>query len=54
MHNMLTGPLWGIIVVALLAGVITIGCFALMFWYLFRPGETDPGHPKYDILRRDR
>ncbi|HEX7338684.1 MAG TPA: hypothetical protein VF271_01995 [Rhodanobacteraceae bacterium] len=54
MHHMLMGPTWGIIAVASVAGIITIACFALMFWWIFKPGEKDPHHPKYDILRNDR
>lgn len=54
MHNMLMGPAWGIIAVATITGVVTLGCFIAMFKFLSRPGETDPDHPKYAILRRDR
>jgi len=54
MQHMLTGPLWGIIAVVTVAGVITIGCFVAMFWWIFHPGEKDLHHPKYDILRPDR
>lgn len=54
MHNMLMGPLWGIITIATVVGVITLACFIAMVRYLVRPGEEDPHHPKYDILRRDR
>ncbi len=54
MHNMMMGPLWGEILVVSIAGIITIACFAAMFWWIFRPGEKDPHHPKYAILRRDR
>jgi uncharacterized membrane protein YedE/YeeE len=54
MHNMMMGPWWGIVAVASVAGVITIGCFAAMFRMIFRPGETDPRHAKYDILRPGR
>ncbi|HEU0276668.1 MAG TPA: hypothetical protein VFQ95_02425 [Rhodanobacteraceae bacterium] len=54
MHNMLMGPTWGIVAIAIVVGAVTLACFVLMFKYLARPGETDPHHPKYDILRRDR
>jgi cbb3-type cytochrome oxidase subunit 3 len=54
MHNMMAGPLWGVIAVASVGGVITIACFIAMFWWMIRPGEKDPRHPKYDILRPDR
>ncbi|HXS03218.1 MAG TPA: hypothetical protein VN731_01985 [Rhodanobacter sp.] len=54
MQHMLIGPLWGIVAVASVAGIITTGCFVAMFWMIFRPGENDPHHAKYDILRPDR
>lgn len=53
MHHLI-GPLWGNLVIISVAGVITIGCFVAMFWMLLRPGETDPQHPKYGVLRDDR
>lgn len=54
MHNMLMGPLWGIIAVAVVVGVATLACFIAMFKYLAHPGESNPNHPKYSVLRRDR
>lgn len=54
MHDHLSGPLWGNIVIIALTGAITLACFAAMFHMLFHPGETDRRHPKYDILRNDR
>lgn len=54
MHHHLLGPLWGNVIIIGLAGVITLACFAAMFWMLFRPGEADPNHPKYGILNDDR
>lgn len=42
------------ILVVSIAGIVTVACFAAMFWWIFRPGERDPHHPKYAILRRDR
>ncbi|MEO7008486.1 MAG: hypothetical protein ABI156_04990 [Caldimonas sp.] len=54
MNHHLLGPLWGNVVIIALAGIITVACFAAMFWMLIRPGETDRRHPKYDILRDDR
>jgi hypothetical protein len=54
MHHHLTGPFWGIVIIIGIAGAITVGCFAAMFWMLLRPGETDTGHPKYLVLRHDR
>lgn len=54
MEHHLIGPYWGNIVIIVVAGTITVACFAAMFWMLLRPGETDSHHPKYDILRDDR
>ncbi|MGH8191680.1 MAG: hypothetical protein ACREP2_09565 [Rhodanobacteraceae bacterium] len=54
MQNIAMGPFWGIVAVSVLGGIVTIGCFAIMFRLIFRPGEIDPHHPKYEILRRDR
>jgi hypothetical protein len=54
MQNMLMGPTWGIVAVAVVVGVVTTGCFIAMFKYLVHPGENRPDHPKYSILRRDR
>lgn len=54
MHNMLMGPTWGVIAVMALGAVVTVVCFALMFWWIFHPGEKNPNHPKYQILRHDR
>lgn len=48
------GPMWGNIIILAISGAITLGCFAAMFWFIFRPGEKDSGHAKYQILRRDR
>lgn len=54
MGHHLTGPFWGNVVILIIAGVITVTCFVAMFWMLLRPGETDPNHPKYSVLRHDR
>jgi hypothetical protein len=54
MGHHLTGPFWGNVVILIIAGVITVACFVTMFWMLLRPGETDPNHPKYSVLRHDR
>lgn len=54
MDHHMTGPLLGNLIIIAICGAITIGCFMTMFWMLFRPGETDRRHPKYDILRDDR
>jgi hypothetical protein len=53
-HHHLIGPLWGNIIIIGIAGAITVACFAAMFWMLARPGETDPRHAKYMVLRHDR
>lgn len=53
MQHALMGPFWGNLVIAVLAGAITLGCFAAMFRMLLRPGERDPRHPKYMILREE-
>ncbi len=54
MHHHLTGPFLGNVIIIAAAGTITATCFAVMFRMLFRPGETDPQHPKYLVLRDDR
>jgi hypothetical protein len=53
-HHHLTGPFWGNVMIIAIAGAITVGCFVAMFWMLLRPGESNPNHPKYLVLRRDR
>jgi hypothetical protein len=50
----LIGPFWGNVIIIGLAGAITVACFVAMFRMLWRPGETDPSHPKYAVLRHDR
>jgi hypothetical protein len=54
MHRAFLGPFWGNVAIIAIAGAITIGCFVAMFWMIFRPGEKDPHHAKYEILRKDR
>ncbi|MEO8250523.1 MAG: hypothetical protein ABI589_14265 [Burkholderiales bacterium] len=54
MAHHLSGPPWGSLIIIGLAGIITLACFAAMFWMLVRPGESDPKHPKYDILNEDQ
>lgn len=51
-HHM-TGPLLGNLIIIGVGSLITLACFAAMFWMIFRPGEVDPRHPKYDILNED-
>ena len=53
MHHHLTGPFWGNVGLIGIAGAITVACFAAMLRMLLRPGETDPSHPKYLVLRHD-
>jgi hypothetical protein len=54
MHHHLIGPFWGNLIIISAAGLVTVACFFAMFWMLFRPGEADPDHIKYDILRDDQ
>ena len=54
MHHHLNGPFWGNVIIIAIAGVLTAACFVAMVWMLLRPGETDPNHPKYLVLRHDR
>jgi len=49
-HHHLAGPLLGNVVIIVVAGAITLACFALMLKMLLKPGETDRRHPKYRIL----
>jgi uncharacterized membrane protein YedE/YeeE len=53
-HHHLIGPFWGNVIIIGLAGATTVACFVAMFRMLWRPGETDPRHPKYAVLRHDR
>jgi hypothetical protein len=53
MDHHLPGPLWGHLVIVGFAGAITLACFVLMIRMLFRPGESDPTHPKHEILSDD-
>jgi hypothetical protein len=54
MEHHMAGPMLGNVIIIAVAGAITVACFVAMFWVLLRPGETNPNHPKYDILRDDR
>ena len=51
--HMLMGPLWGVVAIASITGAVTLGCWVMMFWFLFRPGEQNRHHAKYGILRDD-
>lgn len=42
---------WSVIV---LGTVATIGTIVASLYWTIRPGEHDPSHPKYRILRSDR
>jgi len=53
-HHHITGPFWGNVIIIGIAGQIAAACFVAMFWMLLRPGEADPSHPKYEVLRHDR
>lgn len=54
MHDALSGPFFGNVVIIVVTGVITLACFVAMFRMLLHPGETDRRHPKYEVLRDDR
>jgi hypothetical protein len=54
MHDHLIGPFLGNVMIVAVAGAVTLACFVAMFRMLFHPGETDPHHPKYEVLRDDR
>ena len=54
MHHHLTGPFWGNFIIIAVTGAVTVACFLAMFWMLVHPGEADPDHIKYDILRDDQ
>ena len=53
-HMIMQGPWLGNLIIVIVAGGITMGCFVTMTWLLLYPGETRPNHPKYEILRHDR
>jgi hypothetical protein len=44
----------GILIVGGAAALITLACFVAAVWMLIHPGEIDPRHPKYIVLRHDR
>jgi hypothetical protein len=54
MAHHVTGPMIGILIVGGAATLITLACFVAATWMLIHPGETDPRHPKYIVLRHDR
>lgn len=53
-HHGLVGPALGNILVAGVAGAVTVWCIVVAARMLIRPGEADPNHPKYRVLRADR
>lgn len=53
MAHDLNAHLLGNAIIIGVGGLITLACFAAMFWMIFRPGERDPKHPKYRILDDD-
>ena len=53
-EHLANAPFWGLVAIIGITGAITLACFGAMFWMLLRPGEKDPDHVKYDILRPDR
>jgi hypothetical protein len=48
------GPLFGNVLVAGAAGLVTLACVVAALWMLIDPGERDPNHPKYRVLDADR
>jgi len=54
MEPHLSGPFWGNVVIIAVAGTVTLACFVAMVRMLFRPEESDSGHPKRGILSDDR
>lgn len=53
-HHSLGGPLFGNVLVAVGAGIVTVACIVIALRMLIRPGERDPRHPKYRVLDEDR
>jgi hypothetical protein len=41
-------------IVVIVGAIVTTGVIAASVYWLIRPGETDPDHPKRLILRNDR
>lgn len=42
---------WGIVAIGT---VVTLWSIAATVYWTLRPGETDPNHPKWLIMRKDR
>jgi len=53
-HEMVTGPLIGNLLVAGIAGVVTMAVILAAIRMLLRPGEQAPDHPKRRVLDPDR
>lgn len=49
-----SAPLWGVLLVAGIAGLVALACIVAAVRMLLHPGERDPRHVKYQILRPDR
>lgn len=50
----ITGPVLGNLLVIAVVGTAALACIVLALRMVFRPGETESGHPKYGILSADR
>lgn len=50
----LAGPLFGNVLVAGGAGLVTLACIVATLRMLIDPGERDLNHPKYRVLDADR
>ena len=48
------GSVLGNAIVIALTGMVTLACIVAACWMVIRPGERNPDHPKYRILRADR
>lgn len=53
-EHAITGPLFGNLLVAGSAGIVTVVCIVVAACMLLRPGERNPAHPKYRVLDADR
>jgi hypothetical protein len=53
-HHGFAGPALGNLLVAGLAGLVTVVCVVIALRMLISPGESDPRHPKYRVLDKDR
>ena len=53
-HEMIAGPLFGVILVAGAAGLVTLGVIIAAVRMALHPGESAPDHPKRRVLAPDR